>query len=193
VLGLALGLGACGGSAATGPEDRAPFDFSFDDPRGDTAAVSPLPAGAGHAIDLIKVSGSVSADKVTLILEFAEPIVRWSAGAPNSLDGFVDFDVDHSSATGGGDAAEGQFGLGADRYLDLRDNGMGRMGLVDPIAKKFVTVPFELDGTRLTIEIDRDAFGINDGTFNLGVLIGDRDRPRTDFGPDTGHYTVAPP
>jgi hypothetical protein len=188
-----MALAACGSGPTAPVGDQTPFDFAFEDPRGDTLAVLDLPPNAGPAVDLISVSGTVGADLVTLILDFAEPVSLWTSAAANSLDGFVDFDLDQASGTGGQDAAGGQFGLGVEFYLDLRDNGGGRMGLVDVTKKTFTTVPATFDGTRVTIEIPRSAFGTDDGQMNIGVLIGDRDRPQTDFGPDTSHYILARP
>jgi hypothetical protein len=190
---VALALAACGSGPTAPVDDQAPFEFSFDDPAGDTVAVTELPADAARAVDLVRVSGNVEADKIVLLLEFADPVVAWTARAPNSLDGFVDFDLDESSGTGGADAADGQFGLGVEYYLDLRDDGGGRIGLVDPTARTFTTVAVTFDGTTVRIEIPRTRFEGDDGAFGLGVLVGDRDRTRTDLGPDTGHYTVARP
>jgi hypothetical protein len=196
VLALGVCCAACGSTPTAPINDRAPFDFSGDDPVGDTVAVTPLPPGAGPAVDLVAVSGHVGTDAITLNLDFAQPIAFWSAQAANSLDGFVDFDLDQNASTGVADAAQsagGSFDLGVELYLDLRDNGLGQIALVDAVKKSFVTVPATISGTRLTITIARTLLGTDDGQFDLGVLIGDRDRPVTDFGPDTGHYTVAHP
>jgi hypothetical protein len=196
LLGLGLCCAACGSTPTAPINDRAPFDFSFDDVQGDTLAVTPLPPDAGPAVDLIKVSGHVAADVITLDLDFAQPIAFWSARAPNSLDGFADFDLDQNQSTGIPDAAQaagGSFDLGVEFYLDLRDNGRGQIALVDATKKSFVSVPATISGSRLSVTIDRTLFGTNDGQFDLGVLIGDRDRAVTDFGPDTGHYSVVHP
>ena len=193
---LVVLLAACG-SGDTGPTGNdTPFDFSFDDAAGDTVAVVDLPATAGRATDLVSVSGSVDGDKVTLALRFAEPVVPWSQQAPNSLDGFVDFDLDQSTGSGvpgAGESAGGDPLLGVEFYLDLRDNGEGRIGLVDAVKRSFITLPVTFNGAELRLEIPRSAFGGKGGTFNFAVTVGDRDRLASDLGPDTGHYTATPP
>src|SRR5690349_5561942 len=70
LLGLGLCCAACGSTPTAPIGDRAPYDFSFDDPAGDTLAVVTLPPDAGPAVDLVKVSGHVASDVITLNLDF---------------------------------------------------------------------------------------------------------------------------
>ncbi|MGE0554816.1 MAG: hypothetical protein AB7R55_15410 [Gemmatimonadales bacterium] len=191
--GLALGLSlsalvACSSDlVAPGKEDKAPFDFAFTDPVADTLPPdASTPEGAGRGADLVGISGSVSADEVTLILTFNEAVAPWSEGAPNSLDGVIDLDVDENLTTGIGDAATG--GIGADYYLDLRDASSGTVSLVDVLERSFVFVPARFEGTTVTITVPRSRLGGDDGEFAMTALVGVRSRPVTDVAPETGSY-----
>jgi len=188
-------VAACGGDA-TGPGTEPPFDFSFADPAGDTvsATASSVPKG----IDLLQVSGTVGPDEVRLVLEFAEPVVAWSAGAANSLDGFVDFDLDENPGTGIRDVStetgSGAFDLGADFYLDLRDDS-GRLWLVDVAERRFSRVKATFSGTQVEVTIPRSelvARNDADNRFRMGVLVTAVGRPVTDVAPNASHYVVAP-
>jgi len=188
-LGLVLSaLVACGADlVAPGNEDKAPFDFAFTDPVADTVPPdADTPPDAGRGADLVGISGSVSADEITLILTFNEAVAPWSEGAPNSLDGVIDLDVDENVSTGIGDAATG--GIGADYYLDLRDPSSGKVSLVDVLERSFVFVSARFDGTTVTITIPRSRLGGDDGEFAMTALVGVRNRPMTDVAPETGSF-----
>ena len=94
--------GACGDSTAPRPFES--YDFAFDDPAADTVANSG--GTTALALDVTGVSGTVSATDVVLTLTFATPIALWSAAQPNSVDGFLDLDLDENAATGIPGAAE---------------------------------------------------------------------------------------
>ena len=189
-------LAACGGNPA-GPVNEPAYDFSFADPAGDTTEFTE-PDVVPKGIDLVKVSGSVDPDEVRLTLEFAEPVSPWSAGTDTALDGFVDFDADENRSTGIRDAGEeagGSFELGADFYLDLRDNGSGRMALVDAAKRTFSWVKAAFNGTTVEVTIPRSALVIGtdaDNRFFLGVMVTTKGRPVTDVAPNESHYLVEP-
>lgn len=193
-VAVALVLAGCGGDP-TGSATETPYDFSFDDPKGDTTVATVNPDSVA-AIDLVTVSGRVDADQIELILEFAEPVSRWSGGGANALDGFVFFDTDQSTGTGrasGGNPTT----AGAEFYLDLRDDGSGRLGLVN-FGKKTITVLSPtFDGTRLEIRIPRALLATTsdtDNKLNLAVEIGVRGRaPVTDRGGNGVAYELEPP
>jgi hypothetical protein len=190
---LAAGLAAGCGSGPAGPGDVPPFDFTFADPAGDTAAATLNPRGA-PAIDLLTLSGTVAPDEVDLTLEFGGSVTPWSARSVDGLDGFVYFDIDQNPATG---ATDNPHQLGADFYLDLRDNGFGRVAVVDPVSEKFVLVKAVFEGNRFTATIPRAAITLatdRSAAFRFAVDLSARERtPVTDRGPDTGSYLVAPP
>lgn len=196
-LGLVALATGCGGGP-TGPGSTfIPFDFAFADPAGDTLAVAPgLPEAVPAAVDLVAVWGRVEQNRILLTLEFAGPVAPWSAGAPNSLDGFVDLDLDQSSATGlpgAGTAVGSAPNLGAEFYLDLRDPRSGRAALVEPARRRFVLVPARFAGPAVTIEIPRGELGSHDGQFRLGLVVGVPGQPITDVAPNTGNYAVVRP
>ena len=173
---------ACGGGS-TAPADEVPFDYEFADPAGDTAAATANPDSV-KAIDLLKVSGRIDKNNLTVILDFGEAVTRWTAAVPNSLDGFIDIDPDVT-----GDL-ENQF------YLDLRDNGSGQAGLVNPKKRTVTLVKIRFDGTRVEVDIPRAAISSAkdaDNQLQLSVEVGARRRLPVDRSPNTGAHALKPP
>lgn len=188
LLGLATG---CGSSPA-GPGNEAPFAFAFTDPAGDTVAAT-LNPGSAPGIDLVAVSGSLTSTELSLTLEFEGPVTPWTDGALNGLDGFVSFDVDQNPNTGFADQARN---LGVDFYLDLRDNGFGRVAVVDQVKRRFVVIPATFDGTRFSVTIPRSAIALStdtasDLTFVIDLSARDRS-PVVDLAPNTGAFQITP-
>jgi leucyl aminopeptidase len=195
---VAAATAACGGGSLIDPDvNQAPFDLAFDDPAGDTVPpVADPPAGLPKAIDLLGVAVAVGRDRITLSLEFAEPVAPWSAGRPNSLDGFVDLDVDEQTNTGvpaAAQAAGRNPQIGADYYVDLRDARPGHVALVNTRVRGFVLVSARFDGATVTIELPRGELDDGDGEFRLSLVVGAPDRPLTDVAPDDLHYVVHRP
>lgn len=196
VLAAAIGVAAavgCGGGVTAGSED--PYDFQFDDPPGDTTAAVTNPDSV-RAIDLIGVSGRVDGSRLRLVLTFAEPVTRWSDGAANGLDGFVYFDVDRTSGTGRRNRVPPQV-VGGDFYLDLRDDGSGRIGLVDVLRRRITVLTPRFSGTTFEVDIPRSAISTasdSDNILHLLVEIDARNRtPVGDVGPDADFYLLEPP
>ena len=186
----ALALG-CGSPAAL-TDPGSPFDFAFDDPAGDTVAPpADAPADLPPPIDLVAITGSVTPDRVTIVLTFVDPVSPWSAHLPSSLDGFLDLDTDESASTGLTSA--GGTGLGADYYLDLRDLKPGQLALVNYAARSFGYVPVTFAGNTVTIEILRSDLGDDDGQFLMSLVVGVEGQPITDVAPDQGGYAVHRP
>lgn len=184
-LAAVLGVASIGCGGSTAPADETPFDYEFADPAGDTAAATANPDSL-KAIDLLNVSGRVDRDRVTVALDFGEPVVRWTDAAPNSLDGFIDFDPD---VTG---ALEVQNGF----YLDLRDDGNGNAGLVNVKKRTITVVKIRFDGARVEVEIPRSAISTTtdaDNQFQMSVEVGARRRLPVDRSPDTGAHALKPP
>lgn len=196
LAGAALVLVAAGcGSDPTGSDTDQPYDFTFDDPVGDTTVATANPDSV-RAIDLVSVSGRVDADQIELVLQFAEPVTRWSDGAANGLDGFVFFDTDQNTGSGrqtGGTPVT----AGAEFYLDLRDDGSGRFGLVDWGKKTISVISPTFDGNRVEIRIPRERLATTsdtDAKLNLAVEIGGRGRaPVSDRGGNGAAYVLEPP
>jgi hypothetical protein len=101
VAACAVLLVACGGEP-TGPVGRAPtgggFQYAYSDPVGDTL---PPPTNIfNRALDVESLDVGLTADSIFVRISFTSPISRWSDGALNSIDGYVDFDVDDNPVTG---------------------------------------------------------------------------------------------
>ena len=190
---LLTALCACAAEPA-GPPPFESYDFAFDDPAADT-----LPNSGGvtiPALDVTGVSGTVSATEIVLTLSFTTPVSMWSAAQPNSVDGFLDLDLDQDSATGIPGAAE-EFGgsapLGAEYYLSLREVMAGRIALVNVATDTYRTVPASVSGNTMRIVVPRSYLGDEDGQFHFSLVVGAPGRPATDFAPSTGYYTAARP
>ena len=185
---LALSV-ACGDSTA--PRPFGSYDFSFDDPAADT-----LPNGDGTtalALDVTGVNGTVDATDVVLTLTFTAPIAPWSAAQPNSVDGFLDLDLDQNSATGIPGAAEeygGSAPLGAEYYLSLREVSAGSIALVNPATSSYRAVAASVSGNTMRIVIPRRHLNDADGQFRLSLVVGTPGRPATDFAPNAGYYAA---
>ncbi len=189
---LLVGLAAGCGSDPTGATAEVAFDFAFEDAVGDTTEATTNPDEVS-AVDLIAVSGRVDAASVRVVLEFADPISRWSDGLANGLDGFIHFDVDQNAGTPTLTMAQG-----GEFYIDLRDNGFGKVGLVAVTARTITVLDAKFDGNRFEVEVPRRALEISSDTDNrldLLVRVGSRNRlPLTDRGPDgDDRYRLAPP
>ncbi|MEO8451115.1 MAG: hypothetical protein ABI647_15055 [Gemmatimonadota bacterium] len=191
---LATGGFACGGSDVTGPGD---FSFTFDDPIGDTASVQ---TGTG-AIDLVQLNGTVGPITLLFRLTFSRQVTPWSEHKTNALDGFLDLDLDRNPGTGLSGAALAGGGLdsldlGADAYVDLRDNGHGQVGLLMPSTsgQALTLVSARFDGAHVTIEIPRTALkGFIADSLWAGAVVGSRDLSITDIAPNTGHFEIGRP
>jgi hypothetical protein len=86
----------------------------YRDPAGDTFG--------GKTIDLVSVNASFKSGKLHVSLNFAEPVAPASANAPNSLRGFVDFDVfpNHGSASHAQNVNPlNPIDMGVDYYVNL--------------------------------------------------------------------------
>lgn len=190
LVALAAGAALACGNGSTAPTGETSFDFSLDDPKGDTVAATANPRNAA-APDLLTVSGTVDRDQVTIRLAFGADVGRWSDAGPGALDGFVNFDLDQSgTGTVVGD-------LGVDAYVDLRDNGSGRVGFVNLSTGVITLLDGSWDGPVFSVAIPRKLLvraTDNDNKFFLTVEVGGRDRqPDGDVAPNTGHLVVAPP
>jgi hypothetical protein len=174
-----------GGSGGGGGGGRS---FSFTDPTGDLRPE----ASAPDAPDAVTLSGSVSADTVVIRLTFRAAITPFSEGRSNSLDGFVDLDLDENAATGipgAVDEVGGATGLGADVYLDLRDLTSTSVNLYEAGSSTGTAVPATFATTSVTIRVPRALLRDDDGRFRLSALVANPDGP-TDFIPNTGFLTV---
>lgn len=182
-------LPAC--SDATSPSADVPSRFL--DPQGDTVAVANPTV---RATDVIATQVTVFPDTILLRLEFAEAVTPWSQDQPTGLDGFLDIDVDRNAGTGipgAADAHGGDARLGAEWFVDFRDDGVGHVDLVRTTSTRpRLAIPISYLGSVVEVRVPRAVIGESDGRFWLALVTETRDRPVSDFAPNTGHYTVAP-
>lgn len=190
---VALLVALCGCGSGPAGSSETPYDFSFDDPPADTVEAVENPDQV-KGIDLVRMSGRVDTEVLRIVLEFAEPISRWTDGAANALDGFIYIDIDQSPETGRRSSTQL---TGGDFYVDLRDNGSGKVGLVGVVGRTLVLVPAKFEGTRFEVEIKRSDISTQadaDDRMNLAVDISARNRtPVVDFAPNEGVATLEPP
>jgi hypothetical protein len=186
---------ACGGES-TGPVGRSPtggsFQYTYVDPVGDTL---PPPANVfNRALDVEGLDVGLTAESIFVRIEFTAPISRWSEGALNSIDGYVDFDVDDNPVTGFPAATE-EFGsvsaqMGVETYVSLRDDGAGHMLRRVGETDEWREVRVEFSSRSLTIRFARADVGETDGAFRVSAMIGGTNREITDLVPNSGHYRV---
>lgn len=188
-------LVACGGEP-TGPLGLVPmgegFQYAYSDPVGDTL---PPPINIfNRALDVAGLDVGLTAESIFVRIEFTSPISRWSDGALNSIDGYVDFDVDDNPVTGFPAATE-EFGsvsaeMGVETYVSLRDDGAGRMQRRIGETDEWRDVRVDFTSRSLTIRLGRADVGETDGAFRVSAMIGGTNRPITDLVPNNGHYRV---
>lgn len=183
-----MALIGCGG--ATGPGGIGTVDFSFVDPAADTATATTNPLNV-RGTDLLSVSGQRTEDGLSLTLTFAEAITPWSAGGFDALDGFIHLDVDQATGTGFSNEAHR---LGVDYYVDLRDDGFGRVALVDVAKRSFTKIPATFSGTSFTTTIRLASLVVTTDTSTalaLAVILNGRGRtPVVDSAPNDTSYVI---
>jgi hypothetical protein len=187
-LALAL-VAACDDPA--GPTEQ-PLTLLFPDPVGDTVPTGGPPAV--RATDAVNTRVTVAADTVVIEMEFASPITPWSQELANGLDGFLDLDLDENAATGipgAADAYGGSAAVGAEYYLDFRDDGAGTIDLVEPVTNTRRPVQIGYSQRAARVSIPRSLLADPDGQFRLAYIVETLDRPVSDFVPNTGNYRVA--
>jgi hypothetical protein len=189
---LLLLLASCS-SEPTGLDGlSSEFQYSFSDPVGDT--LPPPPNVFQPALDVRGMRIGLTADSIVVRVEFTGPISQWSSQALNSIDGFIDFDVDDNPATGYPAATE-EFGavdaqMGVEAYVSLRDDGMGHLMRRDGQATDWRPIPVEFGSSSFTLRFARSDVGEADGVFRVSAMIGGTGRWITDLVPGDGHYRV---
>lgn len=206
-------LAACGDS--TGPNDRFAREFAFDDSVGDTALFAGS-VGSFPALDVRRVSGTVTTDSLIFTLEFTGPVASVTSAAPNSLQATLAIDADNDGTTGTpvdstGDSTStdstssdttskvppftGPFpartGVGAEYwvFVDLLSNGdaeVRRALTLDPVG----TFPVSYVGSSVTMRIPLSAIGVTAAhSFRIVGIVGTSQR-LTDLIPDSSSYLV---
>ena len=168
--------------------------FPFSDPAGDTLANTGGPGP--QAIDLLEITGTYKADSLIMTLRFAAPVRPFGAQAPNSLEGFLEFDTDENASTGPPPISN-EFGanapLGVNYAIVLRSSDTTVVQIISTLGGGSPSpARAEYIGSSLTIRIPLALFGNDDGNFKFAGVIGTLPRP-TDLLPNAGVYTARRP
>lgn len=163
--------------------------FLVSDPSGDLRGT----IGEG-APDATAISGSVRGDTIVVTINFRSTISPWSAGRPNSLTGFIDFDLDESVATGIPSAIDehgGSAGQGVEYYVSLQDEDGGtRVALIDVETQDAFRVPVTFAATSVTVRIPRTMLPDATPGLTISAVVGHQANEATDFVPNTGNVRV---
>jgi hypothetical protein len=153
---------------------QAPPTGPISDPQGDTF-------GAGAVqLDLSSID-AVYASALTVTVEFYTPIEPASAGAANSVSGFVDMDTDQNAATG---FPEDNMGL--EFFVDISSEQGGNVDVVSIDAgggqMPAGSAPISFTSTSFTIVVPLAVIN-DDGMLNYDVFAGTVDEG-TDIAPN---------
>ena len=182
-----------GCSDATSPDTSGiTFQHSFSDPVADTT--SPGTNVFARALDVHAVRVGLTDDSLFVRFEFTTPIDWWSVVTQRSIDGFVDFDIDASAASGV-PAAVNEFGggdaqMGVEYYVSLRDNPLRQVLVRDVAQQTWSPIGITLEEKAFTLRIRRSDIGETDGIFTMSATIAGLGRMATDFVPNQGHFVI---
>lgn len=194
-ISSALVLSAACSGDPTGIELDAVFQRTFTDPVGDT--IAPGANVFARALDVKTIRVGMTAESLFVRYEFTQPIAFWSTGGPESIDGFVDLDLDDNAATGGRSAVDefgyGAANMGADYYVSLRDDRFGHVRMRDFASRTWHTLGITIAGNGFTLRMQRGVIGEADGVLSISALVGGQLRLATDAVPNQGHFRIAIP
>lgn len=183
-------LAACGDS--TSPNDGLAREFAFDDPVGDTAFFAGS-ADTFPALDVRRVSGTVTADSLVFTMEFSAPIAPASDDAPNSLVATLGVDADDDSTTGIPaltDPFPSKANAGVEYwiYIDRVSNSNAEVERIPEIPVG--VFPASYGASSMTMRIPLSAFGLRAGDrFRVVGVIGTSQRS-TDLIPDSASFVL---
>jgi hypothetical protein len=159
--------------------------FAVTDPANDT--LPNTQTGIDPALDLLAVTGRYVPGWLLLTLHFSAPVVASALAQPNSLYGFVDFDVDESQATGvapgvnilGGSATQGvDYEVSFFSQDDATAEMWGLAGFLGLVATVY-------DDDSVTVRIPFFKMGNDDGNLSFSAVFGSSNRA-TDIAPNAG-------
>ncbi len=159
--------------------------FAVTDPANDT--LPNTQTALDPALDLLAVTGRYVPGWLLLTLHFSAPVVASALAQPNSLYGFVDFDVDESDATGvppgvnvlGGSATQGvDFEVSFFSQDDATAEMWGLEGFLGLVATVY-------DDDSVTVRIPFFKMGNDDGNLSYSAVFGSSNRA-TDIAPNAG-------
>jgi hypothetical protein len=147
-----------------------------------------------RALDVEGMDVGLTADSIFVRIRFTSAISRWSSSSPNSIDGFVDFDVDDNPNTGYIAATE-EFGgvnaeMGVETYVSLRDDMTGQLYRRVGNTEEWRPIGGQFSERSVTLRLSRADVGETDGVFRISAMIGGTNREITDLVPGAGHHRV---
>ncbi|MGH7538905.1 MAG: Ig-like domain-containing protein [Gemmatimonadales bacterium] len=137
---------------------------------------------------------SASQGSITFVIQFSSTISPASAGAANSVGGYLDIDADQDFTTGFTPNTDvfrpgtGSTGMGAEFVVFLFDNGNGTVSVFDAVTE-VGTVPVTFGTTSMTFTVPQSLLGNDDGNVNVAAVLGSLSEP-TDIAPNNGHVTL---
>lgn len=144
------------------------------DPTGDTFGTESV------QLDITSINATFSGSDVTFLVFFAGSISAPSAGAPNSVVGFIDIDADQNTATGDVPFIN-VFGpgppvaLGQDFFVELGSEFLhpGSVDIFRTLPDTVVgTAPIVFTSTSFSVTVPLALLGNDDGLMNYGAIIG---------------------
>ncbi|HTL34424.1 MAG TPA: Ig-like domain-containing protein [Kofleriaceae bacterium] len=159
------------------------------DPTGDTF-------GTGTFLPDLTLATASTQDAVTITLQFAQPIAPSLAGAPSSVAGYIDIDIDQNAATGQFASTDrfradgGSTGLGDEYMVALFQNPDGTLPVIDlanGTSGGYVMPTFTATSVSFTIPLAM--LGNDEGNLNLAAVVGSMQEP-TDIIPNSQHLTL---
>lgn len=162
------------------------------DPLGDTLSNTSDP---DRAHDVVNVSTRYAPGFMILVLRFAQPVGSVGTANPAGLQGWVELDVDESTATGVSPAINffgGSASQGVDYALVLWE-GSATSVLLESVTADTTThrVPMALEGDSIVFRIPLAKLAGDDGRMSITMVAGDYDRP-TDIAPNSGVILARP-
>lgn len=164
------------------------------DPAGDAVDYN----GAGGTLhDLQALEYRVIGTDLFVSLSFNNPIAAASAGAPNSVVGLIEFDVDQNPLTGIAPLQNGFFtpaNLGIDYFVDLFDEQVnpGVLNIVEALTDTTVgTVAAIYNANSIEMLIPLALLGGDDGVMDATAIVGSFLQPTDAFGSVPAPTTLA--
>jgi hypothetical protein len=167
--------------------DAGVLAFNLVDPSNDTIPPDTDTIEFDRAIDVLSVQGIFKRDSLILTITFASPVAFGSH--PNSLAGFVEFDIDDNADTGFGPLSN-QYGASANAAVEYAlfldgETGTSIGGVLNIVGNTITPVSASYPGNTIVIHIPMSLLGGDDGNFTIVGVLGSFDRA-TDFFPNTG-------
>ena len=167
--------------------DAGVLAFNLVDLAGDTLApdTTTLPA----AIDLLSLRGDFKRDSLILTATFSGPVTFGSA-APNTVAGFMEFDIDDNASTGV-PSVSNAFGASAAVGGEYLLSFVGSTATTFTLSSQTLSSPVQasFSGSTIVVRVPMSLLGNDDGNFTIVGVIGTIDRP-TDIFPNSGQTTV---